>query len=79
MIKYQNISGHPLTFYGETFNPNEVKAVPGFINHPKMIRVQERVVSKPRAIIEIAEPKPEVKEQPVEKPKRTYNRKKSNL
>lgn len=82
MIKYQNISCHPLTFYGETFNPNEIKAVPGFINHPKMIRVKESVVSHPKAIIEVAKGTQEVKEQKVEKPqqtKRTYNRKKSNL
>ena len=82
MIIYQNISSYPLTFYGITFNPNEVKSVPGFINHPKMIRVQEHVASKPKAIIEVAEPKPEVKESKADKPqqtKRTYNRKKSNL
>lgn len=79
MINYQNISCQPLTFYGVTFNPNEVKAVPGFINHPKMIRIKETITVKPKTIIEVAEPK--VEEQKVEKPqqtKRTYNRKKSN-
>lgn len=76
MIKYQNISQRPLTFYGVTFNPNEIKSVPGFINHIKMIRVNEPIVSKPKAIIEVEE----VKEQKVDKPqKRSYNRKKSNL
>ena len=79
MIKYKNISSYPLTFYGVTFNPNEIKAVPGFINHPKMLRVQEPVVSKPKAIIEVAQAAPKAKEEQVAKPKRTYNRKKTNL
>ena len=79
MIQYQNISSQPLTFYGVTFNPNEIKSVPGFINHSKMIRIKETVTVKPKAIIEVAEPK--VEEPKVEKPqqtKRTYNRKKLN-
>lgn len=77
MLKYKNISSYPLTFYNITFNPNEEKSVPGYINHPKMIRVKETKVIKPKAIIEAV--KPEAKPADVEvKPKRQYNKRNSN-
>lgn len=79
MIKYKNISSYPLTFYGITFNPNEEKEVPGFINHIKMIRVKEKIEPKPKSIIEVAKAKAKVEPKPVEeKPKRQYNRKNKN-
>jgi len=76
MIRYKNSSNIPLTFYGVTFNPNEIKEVPGFINHIKMIRVKEvpSTPIKPRAII--TKPKQE-EPKPVEvKKKRTYTKRK---
>ncbi len=77
MLKYKNISSYPLTFYNITFNPNEVKSVPGYINHPKMIRVKESKSIKPKAIIEAV--KPEAKSADVEvKPKRQYTKRNSN-
>lgn len=51
MITYKNISNSPKTFYGVTFNPNEIKEVPGYINHRKMIRVFEKTRPKVKAII----------------------------
>lgn len=52
MIKYKNISGKVLTFHGVTFNPNDIKEVPRYINHLKMIRVKEtNVTAKPKAVI----------------------------
>lgn len=77
MIKYKNISSYPLTFYNVTFNPNEIKEVPGFVNHPKMVRITETIQPKPRAVIEISKPaaKVEIKPDTEVKPKRQYNRK----
>lgn len=78
MIKYKNISCFPLTFHGVTFNPNDEKEVSKYINHPKMIRVQETVKVKPRALIEVAKAEPKVETKTAEeKPKRQYNRKKN--
>jgi len=81
MIKYKNISSYPLTFYGITFNPNEIKEVPGFINHDKMIKVKDTVEPKPPVKV-IISPKVEKKEviptieaQVKEKPKRQYTKK----
>ena len=34
---YKNISCSAKTFYGVEFKPGEIKEVPGYINHPKMI------------------------------------------
>ncbi len=39
MIKYKNISCSVKTFYGVTFEPNDVKEVPGYINDKGMTRV----------------------------------------
>lgn len=39
MITYKNISFSAKTFYGVEFKPGEVKAVPGYINCPSMVRV----------------------------------------
>lgn len=79
MIKYKNISGHTLVFYGVTFNPNDIKEVPGYINHLKMIRVKETsVASTPKATITLPkEAKPKAAETKAqEQPqKRQYNRK----
>lgn len=77
MIKYKNISSYPLTFYGVTFNPNDEKEVPGFINHPKMVKVKEAIKFKPKAVIEVV--KPEAKNTDAEvKPKRQYTKRNSN-
>lgn len=80
MLKYKNISSYPLTFYNITFNPNEVKEVPGYVNHPKMIRITEPVSSKPKSVIEIAEPKAKIEPKPDAevKPKRHYTKRNSN-
>lgn len=79
MIKYKNISSYPLSFYGITFNPNEEKEFPGYINHPKVFRVQDRVEAKPRATVEVAKVTSETKAKVDEvKPKRQYNRKVKN-
>lgn len=57
MIYYKNLSVAPHTFYGVEFKPGEIKAVPGFINHSKFMRIDvdtspepsppEMLVSKP--------------------------------
>lgn len=82
MIKYKNISSYPLTFYGVTFNPNETKEVPGYINHIKMIRVDESLRPQKPSMKVIISPKAEEKEVTPEveakveiKPKRQYTRK----
>lgn len=74
MIAYKNIGLHSLTFYGVTFNPNEIKEVPGFINHVKMIRVKEKIEPRPKSSIVVAKAEVSVEE----KPKRQYNRKNKN-
>ena len=49
MLFYKNASVIVKTFYGVTFNPGEVKGVPGFINDPKMIPTAEPQ-KKPSAV-----------------------------
>ena len=39
MITYKNISFSAKTFYGVKFAPGEIRAVPGYINSPSMVRV----------------------------------------
>ena len=39
MIYYRNTSSATKTFYGVTFNPGEVKAVSGYINNDKFVKV----------------------------------------
>ena len=39
MIKYKNISCSTKTFYGITFNPGDVKEVPGYVNANGMARI----------------------------------------
>lgn len=39
MITYKNISLSAKTFYGVRFRPGEIKAVPGYINSPSMVRI----------------------------------------
>ena len=76
MLRYKNISNKTLTFYGVPFNSNETKEVPGFINHVKMIRVQETSeAKKPKEIITSLKqelPKAE------KRSKRKYTKKNSN-
>lgn len=46
---YKNISCSVKTFYGTEFKPGEIKEVPGYINHPKMIvatQLDEAIDSK---------------------------------
>lgn len=40
-LKYKNVSRGIKKFRGVTFKPGETKSVNGFINDPKMIRVDE--------------------------------------
>lgn len=40
-MKYKNISYTEATYYGVTFNPGEIKDVPGYINNPHFIRVED--------------------------------------
>lgn len=75
MQTYKNISGKKLTFYGVTFNPNEIKEVPGYINHIKMVRVKETSAAKKTLEI-ITLPKQESPKVDEQKPKRQYNRRK---
>ena len=47
-LTYKNLSRSTKTFYGVTFQPGEIKEVPGFINHPRFVRVDdEQPVVKP--------------------------------
>lgn len=43
---FKNISYRTKTFYGVVFKPGDCKEVPGPINDPRMIRVQD-MVQKP--------------------------------
>lgn len=36
---YKNLSRTTKTFYGVTFKPGEEHEVPGYINHPKFLRL----------------------------------------
>lgn len=76
MLRYKNISNKPLTFYGVTFNSNETKEVPGYINHVKMIKVTETSdAKKPKEIItSLKQECPKVQKQS----KRKYTKKNSN-
>lgn len=38
---YKNLSHATKTFYGVTFQPNDEHEVPGYINNPKFIRLNE--------------------------------------
>ena len=40
---YKNTSKSVKTFYGITFKPGDIQDVPGYTNHPKMIRVTEKL------------------------------------
>lgn len=51
-MRYKNISGATLTFYGVTFNPGDVKDVPGPINAPQLISTTEEI-TQPAAIIAV--------------------------
>lgn len=53
-LLYKNVSDSAKTFYGVTFKPGEVKEVPGYVNHRKMIRVDESALPK---VTPAAEPK----------------------
>jgi len=48
MIIYKNISCSVKTFYGVTFDPNDVKGVPGYINDRSMVRVSNYKKSQPK-------------------------------
>jgi hypothetical protein len=39
MITYKNIGCSTKTFYGVTFNPGDIKEVPGYINSQGMARI----------------------------------------
>lgn len=59
-MKYKNISCIKRTFYGVQFNPGETKEVPGYINHPKFVRISDKVDAAP-AVAKPVEKKPEPK------------------
>lgn len=40
-LRYKNVSHGTKKFRGVTFKPGEIKSVNGFINDPKMIRIDE--------------------------------------
>lgn len=40
-MKYCNCSYAAKTFYGVTFQPGDVRSVPGYINNPKFVRVSD--------------------------------------
>lgn len=40
-MRYKNVSHGTKKFRGVTFKPGEIKSVNGFINDPKMIRIDE--------------------------------------
>lgn len=40
---YRNLSQSVKTFYGVKFYPGDTKDVPGYIHHPKFIRVSKYV------------------------------------
>jgi hypothetical protein len=48
MIIYKNISCSVKTFYGVTFEPNDVKGVPGYINDHGMVRVVNHKKPQPK-------------------------------
>ena len=54
---YKNCSGATRTFYGVTFGPGEIHAVPGAINAPRFVQLREFPET---AIDTKAEVKPEV-------------------
>lgn len=54
---YKNCSGATRTFYGVTFGPGEIHAVPGAINAPRFVQLHEFPET---AIDTKAEVKPEV-------------------
>lgn len=76
MLRYKNISCRPLTFYGVTFNPNDIKEVPGYINHDQMLRVKADVknVEEPKVVI-IESPKVENVEP---EPKKSHGKRTKN-
>jgi hypothetical protein len=39
MITYKNIGCSTKTFYGVTFDPGDIKGVPGYINDRGMVRI----------------------------------------
>lgn len=47
---YKNLTNSVKTFYGVTFNPGDVKEVPGFINADHFIRVSEMPEEPPASV-----------------------------
>lgn len=45
-MKFKNISYSKRTYYGITFNPGEVKDVPGYINDNHFVRVDEGLIDE---------------------------------
>lgn len=62
MLRYRNTSVAAKTFYGTTFKPGEERDVPGYINDPKMIRIDFNC-SEPKEL-----PKATAKTAPVTNP-----------
>lgn len=46
-MRYKNLTLSTCVFYGVTFKPGEIHSVPGAINHPKFVRVNDKDNSKP--------------------------------
>lgn len=63
-MRYKNVSHGTKEFRGVTFKPGETKTVKGYINDPKMIRVDEpeqKAQPTTKAAAKTAEQKAEVK------------------
>lgn len=83
MLRYKNTSVTAKTFYGTTFKPGEEKDVPGYINHPKMVRINSSC-SEPKELPKATAKTAPVPNSPAEKkhaqvnPPETKQNKESN-
>ena len=51
MYRYKNLSLATKTFYGVTFKPGDEHTVPGYINLPDFIRIDDsKVIKKPASL-----------------------------
>lgn len=52
ILTYKNVSLATKTFYGVTFEPGQIKDVPGYINDPKFILMDMSDIKNPDTITE---------------------------
>lgn len=50
-MRYKNISPATKTFYGVRFKPGETKSVPGYINAPQFIKMEDVPKERPKAAV----------------------------